>query len=53
MKSSRMRAKTYVPATRGSTAHSAGNLRNSCSTAELCRRRVSIGAALRYQLIAP
>ena len=28
-------------------------LRNSCSTAELCRRRTIIGAALRQQLFAP
>ncbi len=27
------------------TAHTGGDLRNSCSTAELCRRRSSIGAA--------
>jgi len=36
-----------------STAHSAGDLRNSCSTAELCRRRTIIGAAHRHQTIRP
>jgi hypothetical protein len=39
-----------MPATRGSTAHSAGNLRNSCSTAELCRRRSRIADARIHQL---
>ena len=32
-------ARLYRVSTRGSTAHRAGDLRNSCSTAELCRRR--------------
>jgi hypothetical protein len=30
-------ARLYRCPTRGSTAHTGGDLRNSCSTAELCR----------------
>jgi len=43
-------ARLYRPAKHGSTAHRARDLRNSCSTAELCRRLGSVGDASRRQL---
>jgi hypothetical protein len=45
-------ARLYRASTRGSTAQRAGDLRNSCSTAELCRRRSRIADAQRHQLFA-
>jgi hypothetical protein len=45
-------ARLYRCRTRGSTAHRARDLRNSCSTAELCRRRSRIVDPRGHQLFA-
>jgi hypothetical protein len=43
-------ARLFGPPKHGSTAHRARDLRNSCSTVELCRRRSRIADAHRQQL---